>query len=237
MDTFELHVHYLCPYAQRALYVAAFKRLNPVIIEQTLANKSETLYAVNPLGKVPAVKYSLNNQTFNLYESHQVCEFLDSFPGPSLYLQSNSPADLVSRPLINQSILSEIDNFVSTFVPFWWSSPTDQEKIQAQSVFRSINSRLDHGKFFLHKELGDVVTMADVMLYPFIERMWALRDSYLSEMFVGSDPSNTWQWFHRMSEFEWIRRFRAPEKRLVKVIQLIKTNSYPGLDLPLSIYD
>jgi glutathione S-transferase len=236
MDNFELHVHFLCPYAQRALYVTAFKNLNPVIIEQPLSKKSDTLYAINPLGKVPAVKYVYDKQVFNLYESIQVCEFLDSFDGPSL-LDVSGGSSNISRSIINLAIQTEINDFVSTFVPFWWNTPSDTEKLRAQEQFRSINSRLEGGKFFLNKELGDVVTMADVMLYPFIERMWALRDSYLSEMFQGIDPYNTWQWFHRMSQFDWIKRFRASERRLQKVIHLIKTGQYPGLDLPVTIYD
>jgi glutathione S-transferase len=237
MENFELHIHLLCPYAQRALYVTSFKNLSPQIIEQSLAIKSDSLYEINPLGKVPALKFSLNSKTFKLYESVQVCEFLDSFPGPSLYLRTGGPEDALTKSIINQSISAEVDEFVSTFVPFWWKNPTSDDKKRAQQVFGLINSRLRDGRFFLHEELGDVVTMADVMLYPFVERMWALRDSYLAEMFEGVDPFNTWEWFHRMSNFEWIKRFRAPERRLQKVIHLIKTKQYPGLDLPVSIYD
>ena len=70
----ELHVHYLCPYAQRALYVKAFKGIECKLIEEDLSMKSESLYSINPLGKVPAVRVSEDGVNYNLYESIEVCE-------------------------------------------------------------------------------------------------------------------------------------------------------------------
>lgn len=233
----ELHVHYLCPYAQRALYVKAFKRIDCQVIEQDLSVKSESLYAVNPLGKVPALKIFEGEDIFNLYESFQVCEFLDSFPGPSLYLRTCQNFDPLCKALIDQKIKGDIDSFVSAFVPFWWKTPTAQDKTRAQNMIQQINKRLENGKFFMHEEFGDVVTMVDIMLYPFIERVWALRESFLSEMTTGLDLSNTWKWFERMSGFEWIQQYRAPEHRLRKVIRNIKENRYSGLALPVTVYD
>ena len=115
----ELHVHYLCPYAQRALYVKSFKKIDCKIIEQDLSIKSETLYAINPLGKVPSVKFIQNGLQYNLYESFEVCEFLDSFPGNSLYPTQEDGPDPLIKALIDQNIKGDISEFVSAFVPFW----------------------------------------------------------------------------------------------------------------------
>ena len=89
----------------------------------------------------------------------------------------------------------------------------------------------------MHSEPDDEMTMADILLYPFIERIWALRSSFLQEMTTGINLEGTWQWFHRMSSFEFIQRFRAPEHRLRKVISLIKAKKYPGLVVPVTVYD
>ena len=233
----ELHVHYLCPYAQRALYVKSFKGIDCRLIEQDLSMKSSSLYAVNPLGKVPGLRVVDEGTVYNLYESIQVCEYLDSFPGPCLYPRIGDMPDPLFKALIDEVINTEIGGFVSAFVPFWWKTPTEKDKVRARRMFSIINKRVEGGKFVMQEVLGDVLTMADVMLYPFIERVWALREGFLEEMTTGNDLSSTWKWFARMCEFPWIQQYRAPEHRLRNLIGLIKKNQYPGLALPLEIYD
>ena len=233
----ELHVHYLCPYAQRALYVKAFKGIECKLIEEDLSMKSESLYSINPLGKVPAVRVSEDGVNYNLYESIEVCEWLDSFPGPSLYPRLGSGPDPLCKALIDDKIRIDISDFVSAFVPFWWKIPTEQDKIKAQTCFEKINQQVQNGNFIMNNEIGNILTMADVMLYPFIERMWALKESYLQEMTTGINPSNMWKWYNNMSQFSWIQAYQAGDNRLRNLIGLIKRDQYPGLALPVTIYD
>lgn len=75
------------------------------------------------------------------------------------------------------------------------------------------------------------------MLYPFIERVWALRASYLKPMISGLNLDNTWKWFQKMSNFPWIQIYKASEHRLINLISLIKHKKYSGLNLPVIIYD
>lgn len=52
----QLLVHYLCPFAQRALYVYAFKDINGEIFEVDLANKPDWFWDATPYGTVPVCK-------------------------------------------------------------------------------------------------------------------------------------------------------------------------------------
>ncbi|OMJ68850.1 hypothetical protein SteCoe_33588 [Stentor coeruleus] len=237
MQEMELHVHYLCPYAQRALYVKAFKNINCQIIEQDLSIKSPSLYNINPLGKVPSLLYIRDGRRYKLYESIQVCQFLDSFPGPSLYPKIGDIIDPLAKAQIDMALKNEIDVFVSAFIPFWWKTPTEKDKQFALKVVSIANKRVQGGRYYMTEELGDVLTMADIALFPFVERIWALKESFLSEMVEGLNLSSLWQWYHRMISHVWIQQYLAPAHRLRKVLSLIKENKYPGLALPVTIYD
>ena len=50
-----LHLHYLCPYARRALYCMSYCGLEATIVEEDMSNKSDRIKALNPLEKVPTL--------------------------------------------------------------------------------------------------------------------------------------------------------------------------------------
>ena len=46
------------------------------------------------------------------------------------------------------------------------------------------------------------------------------------------------RWKERMEQFEWITACRVEESRLIKpFIEWKETGKYPGLRLPLTVYD
>ncbi len=63
------------PYARKARIIAIEKNINLELVEEDLTKKSQDLFKVNPLAKIPALV--LDNGDV-IYDSPVICEYLDS---------------------------------------------------------------------------------------------------------------------------------------------------------------
>ena len=106
-------------------------------------------------------------------------------------------------------------------------------------ALREINDKyLVGGNYLMHSVIGeDVMTMADILMLPIIERLVAMRDTFFSKLLDSDDFSNTFAWYARLSQTGWAQRFQADPKRLANLIRIIHSGNYHGLAVPLSKYD
>lgn len=235
-----LLVHHLCPYAQRALYTAAFKSAPLEIVEVALDKKPEILTANSPLGKVPTLILDFHSgRKVNISESKEVSDFLDSLPGPVLYPRNAQGLVCpLSRALIDMHVRLTIDPLPPFFFKLMrkTASPTDIRR--ARKMLDIIDRHyVKSGSFFMHSILEkNQLTMADVLLYPFAERFFAYRATTFASINTAPVPGLE-KWFETMSAFPWIQQYRALPGRLMKVQQLYESGQYPGLTLPLTSYD
>lgn len=110
-------MHYLCPFALRAVYAKNFKGIECEVREADLTKKPDYLMAVNPLGKVPAVKITVGADVYRIYESLRVMEYFDSLPGPALYPRlSNGQTDPLKKAIIDVHIKHYIDGWIMTML-------------------------------------------------------------------------------------------------------------------------
>ena len=235
-----LIVHHLCPYAQRALYTVAYKGLSPEIIEVSLAEKPAILRANSILGKVPALIVETQHQSFSLSESKEVCEYLDSFPGPPLYpRQSSGSLCPLRKALIDMHTKLTIDPLPPLLFLLITGKATPADVQRTRKLLKIIDQRyVTNGGFFMHSVLKeDVVTICDVMLYPFAERIFAYQSTALHSVLEGGETTNLKLWFERMSALPWVKRFKADPGRLGKILEEYKEGRFKGLQLPLSRYD
>jgi glutathione S-transferase len=235
-----LYVHPLCPYAQRALYASAYKGFPLTIEHVSLENKAAWFLELNPFGKVPTVKVLHRGRQVNLYESLQVAEYFDTLPGPSLYpLQADGQRCPLTKALIDLHIKANIDPVTYSLFPFYFREPSDDEVAKAKAGMRLLNDKyLPSGHFILNSVIGqDVLTMADVMTFPFVERVVVMKDSYFKRLVEGEDFRKVFAWFDRLADMPWARKHRANPVHLRNLISVARTPAYKGLALPLSRYD
>lgn len=232
----KLFIHPMCPFAQRALFVWSFKNIQGELVECDLINKPLELTNINPLGKVPTLLIIRNGVTYSIYESLIVSDYLDTLPGPSLYPQLNSTRDPLAKSIIDLFIKSHIiplETLLFTLV-LRKNTPRDLERlIRLVSI---LDQALSNNRFLLSSKLSyNSVTFADVMLYPLIERIYAMKliSSALSEL---DRFSNLWRWYDRMSSFSWISSNIAPTSKLLNYFSRL-AKGQKGLRLPLSHYD
>ncbi|OMJ91377.1 hypothetical protein SteCoe_6056 [Stentor coeruleus] len=233
----ELIVHPLCPYAQRALHTAVFKSIPVEIIHVSLAKPEAWFIDINPLGEVPSCRVTKNNQIYKLTESLNISEFLDSFPGPSLYPKlENGLIDPIVKCMIDNFIKLKIGRYTSAYPITNNSSPSDEEIAEVKSSIAEISSYVEGGNYVMHKILGkNEITFADVMMLPHTERFYVFKNQ-ITRFLDGVDCSSLWTWYEKVSAEPWARVNTNPVQRLLN-FRRIRTQNYQGLDLPLSLYD
>ena len=235
-----LYAHPLCPYAQRALYSSAFKGFPLTIKYVNMEEKPAEFLAVNPLGKVPAAKVLHRGREVNLSESLQIAEYFDSLPGPALYprLEDGQMCPL-TKALIDLHIRTGIEPAANSVFPYYFRDPSAEEVAKAKAGIHVLNDKyLGSGHYILNTVLGqDVLTMADVMTFPFVERIVALKDSFFKSLVEGEDYSNLFAWFDRLAQTHWARKHLAKPVHLRNLLAIAHTPAYKGLAFPLSRYD
>lgn len=235
-----LLVHHLCPYAQRALYTAAFKSAPLEIVEVALDNKPEILTTNSPLGKVPTLILDFHSgRQANISESKEVADFIESLPGPTLYPRTpQGHICPLSKALIDMHVKLSIDPLPPFFFKLMRKTATPTDIRRARKMLDIIDKHyVKDGKFFMHSILGDnKLTMADVLLYPFAERFFAHCTTTFAVLNTAPVPGLQ-KWFEMMSAFPWIQQYRASPQRLIKVQKLYESGQFRGLTLPLTTYD
>jgi len=235
-----LYVHPLCPYAQRALYTSAFKGFPLSIEHVNLESKASWFLDLNPFGKVPTVKVLHRGKQVNLYESLQVAEYFDTLPGPALYpLQADGQRCPLMKALIDLHVRTGIEPATNSLFPFYFREPSAEELAKAKAAMRVLNDQyLASGAYILNSVIGqDVLTMADVMTFPFVERMVVLKDGCFKQLVNGEDFGKLFAWFDRLASTAWARKHLANPVHLRNLLNIAHTPAYKGLALPLSRYD
>ena len=237
-DKVELFVHPLCPFAQRALYTAAYKSVPAEITHVSVANPEDWFLVINPRDEVPAVRVTRNGQIFHLTESLNIAEYFDSFPGPALYPRlENGKVDPVLKGVIDVFIKLKVGRFVSAFYSIPFGSGTEEEIKELNESLREINGFLENGNNVMHKVLGrNDFTLADLMILPYVERFREYWEGF-DEKYKSEDVTNLWNWYERVSAEPWALEHKVPVHRLRSLSRIVRAGNYKGLDLPLSIYD
>jgi glutathione S-transferase len=153
-----------CPFAQRVHHVLAAKGIPHHVIYINLMEKPEWFFAINPLGKVPALEINSNEI---IYESLIVADYLEEkFPQVSLY-----PKD----PLKKAKDRILIERFSSVIAPMYKlfggaESNALGELVNALDIFEA-ELRNRNTLYFGGNKPG----MVDYMIWPWCERADMLR--------------------------------------------------------------
>lgn len=234
----EMAIHYLCPYSQRVLFVSKFKDLNIEMIQVDLANPSPWFLDLNPSVEAPALKITKGEKVTRMTQSIDISIYLNSFPGPNLYPTSNLNGEIITQAK------EEIDNFMRTkiaragsyFYSVIYCRPDPKDLEDFKTFVGYLEGLMKNGQFVMQESLGyEEVTLADVMLYPFIER-YIVYESHCKGALNNTPGMHSW--FEVMNRFSWIQAYKAPDNRHKRVYEIRSSpGEYQPLRLPISFYD
>ena len=161
-------------------------------INVNLKSKPEWFLAMNPLGKVPTIKFESDKI---LYESLVICDYLDEkYPEPKLHPSDcyQKAVDKMLVECLNKVIAGQLNFsqfltvqtgyrvyiFFQISAPAYWMFRTKDTE-EAANYLKQYQSGLE----FFEKDLvergsgfygGDFPKMVDYMIWPWIERIEAL---------------------------------------------------------------
>ena len=235
-ENLELAIHPLCPYSQRALLTAAFKGVHVNIVEVDLAHPSEWFLDLNPLGETPALKITRNGQVFKLTESFNVSEFLNSYQGPSLYPIKDGAVDPLEKAQIDVFFKLQFSSIASHIYYSVFQDPTPEKLQEFRDFVNNLEVLMENGNYVAHTVIGrNELTIADVMIYPQIERYIAYKEHCHG---VFDSAVGVMAWFEKMSSEPWVQAHRVSVHRLMKIYRSRREDTdYHPLTLPVTLYD
>ncbi len=190
------------PYAQRVRLALLEKRLDFLHTEIDLANKPEWFLVISPLGEVSVIRH----EDRFIADSMVILEYLeDVFPTPSL-----RPEDPAKRALIRFWIEFADEKLAPAMLRCIAASENEAEEATAKLrdlvvfIEREGMARLGRGPYWL----GQEVSLVDLALYPFFERLPSIQRLWPSGLPVISIRLR--YWFDAMRQRESVRTTQNP---------------------------
>jgi len=158
--TLRIYSMVFCPYAQRARLVLAAKKIPYEVVNVNLKTKPDWYLEVNPLGQVPCLQHDDGRA---LPESLIVCDYIDEiYPEHRL-----TPADPYTHA--SHRVFVEIfGKVITTYYKFLLNEKEDSANYLA--ALDTIEKKLETD--FVG---GDKPAMVDYMIWPWLERLSALK--------------------------------------------------------------
>lgn len=162
----------VCPYAQRSRLVLLEKGLDHEIVEINLRDKPAWFAEVSPYSKVPVLLHG----EARVWESNIINEYLDEvFPEPRL-----TPESAAGRAAMRIWIAHDDVKFVpATYKVLLARDEPDKRRLYGDTIVEALRfmerealGRRKGGPWWL----GDRLSLADLAIYPHMERLAVLRE-------------------------------------------------------------
>lgn len=199
MPKLEIFSASVCPYAQRSRLALLEKGLEFDLIEIDLQNKPDWFTQVSPYSKVPVLRYGNDR----VWESSIINEYLeDAFPEPPL---------LPHEPGLRAIARIWIDFANTKFTPAFYKLLLSQESQVQQDwaealhqhflfmEYEGLRSLSESGPYWL----GDSLSLVDLSIYPWFERLPALE--YYRGVAIPPDCVRLREWWIAMQNRESVR--------------------------------
>ncbi|CAI5952337.1 unnamed protein product [Closterium sp. NIES-64] len=222
------YTHGLCPYAQRVAITLEAKGVDYKSVHIDLSNKPSWYFSVNPRGLVPAADVSGQVVT----ESIDICRFLDErYPKVPLV-----PSEAQSSRAMDR-LVSKADSIIHAGLAMvagserLWAIDTKRgsrgggnARVQGEWI-KALDSlqeavRQSQGPFLTGADLS----LADVVLFPFLARFQLVAEGIRGEPFSPDHPLVT-QWMAAMWQQPSARRTFPDRDRF-----LLALKQYASLD-------
>lgn len=146
---FELIIHRLCPYVQRAAIALLEKNIGFDRVDIDLADKPDWFRAISPLGKTPLLRIDGRDVIF---ESAVICEYLEETqPGPLLH-----PGDALARARHRGWI--EFASAILNDIAGLYNAPDEvafqRKRDDLALKFAQVENVLQHGPYFSDRKFS-----------------------------------------------------------------------------------
>jgi glutathione S-transferase len=216
--------------------VINFKGIPVELVEIDMINKPEWWYQENPNNLFPVLKVENDSQKYLIQNSTTISELIEELPGPRLFPLKNGEVDRFEMALIKtryyelentRILIKTIYNQVGLNADF---------NSEFQKKMKKITSYVAKGKFFANSIIGkDEVTLGDVMVFPWIERIMAFRSLEL-KCFENLNLYDLELWFQRTRQLDFIKKSLIPPQSYLNLRKIMMSGQYKGLVLPASKY-
>jgi len=185
MSGLTIYSNYVCPFAQRARFVALYHNIDAKIVEIDLRSKPDWFLKISETGKVPLVDYHGKL----LWESSIIMEFFDELSKENGKLLGDDPVVRAQQRIwidfINNQIIPKFYRVMMTT-----GAEDFKEKIIVfeESVKKFEDAISETGPFFG----GDKLTMVDIAVVPWFERFPAITH------YLGYDLPKSFVKTHRL---------------------------------------
>ena len=230
----ELYIHYMCPFARRALYTLAFKGLKATIIEcDQVTKKPDRMVEINPNGSTPCLIVQFGDHSLTCYDSLQVMEVLDE-------IGQNDARLFPVNPYMRAKMRNRINEFfvlVIKLLGHYKGTPNEQDTFVARAKLKWLLAFCKEGSYLAADILGkNEISAVDMAIIPFIESYLANED-YLAEVFNGFDLRGLRGWYRACQGTSWMQQYLQPVARHRGHVRLIRSGLYRGHALPVSRYE
>ncbi|CEL92705.1 unnamed protein product [Vitrella brassicaformis CCMP3155] len=212
-----------CPYAQRTWIV--LKELGVPYEHKDVVlgkdNKEAWFKQMNPNGKVPVVQYFDDV----VYESNVCNEYL-----AETFQSSLMPADLQQRARM-RIVMQRVDAFVKAFYLYLSCNKPKKEAMLKQKLMDEIaflemmlKANASKSSWFV----GDKMTLADIALFPFVERAAATHGAFKKvgweELLKGSRAFLAW--YKKMLTVKSVQETMGKKEQFVEMYKGMLKNQY-----------
>jgi glutathione S-transferase len=231
--------HPMCPFAQRALYSMSYKGLKIELQELDLVSLPQWYLDMNNKKGFPTLRVRSSDGEHFLHDSIKISQYLDTFPGPSMYpRQSNGVLNPTEKNLIDLNLNTLIEPLRKMIgLIYFKKSPSPDEVLLFQNAIIAVDNAVKDGKYLSYLILDrDEISFLDIMALPLIERIIAFKDQGL-KFYEGLNLNNIALWYSRITQLPFTQSFRVPPHRFINLRHHMLAGSYKGLVLPVTFYD
>lgn len=204
--TAKLYGANVCPFVHRTRLLLAEKGIEHEYVAIDLANKPDWYHEVLPSGKVPL----LEHDGHRIWESDIICEYLEeAFDGPE-FMPRDPGRKAEVRLLVNWGTSQLVPPFYK-FLANQDRSKDGELKEQVLKVLRELNEKLGErpGPYFFAQ-----ITLADLELYPWFERMCVLR--HYRDFQVPEKLSQVHAWWDAMKSRESVQKLKEEDEYFIE---------------------
>lgn len=209
-----------CPYVQRTNIALRELDIPFDMIEVTGQPKPDWYLKINPRGKVPALRVPSLGYDAVIYESGICNEFLCDYASMALNKeQTLMPTD---DPLRRAKIRLLNDHCDSIYGKTQFTFLMNKEEDKDDALKGEMENALQHYEDVLAKSdgryfLGEDFSIADIHLFPFIQRMTVTLKHWKGYELPPDRFPNLLKWFQSCSERDSVKLSSMSEEKIIDV--------------------
>lgn len=147
----EVFVHPLSSFSNQVRYIIEYKGIVAREVLVNLNQKPSWFLEMSSSGLVPLLKIHTHQKVYLLNDSLSICEYLDSYPGPSIYPRlENGEVDHLGKALIHNLIQNHAEPITIRMRQLLFTRKIDKRGARdIERLLQILSDALGNDKYFL----------------------------------------------------------------------------------------